>query len=148
MLVVEEDPFRAKISELLSTDELPSADRNFCLLALLVCALGAHYLWTDPETSLDKESLLSTKRALLAELERNFFAIISQPDLEAVQILILLGSFYLFNGRPNVGYGLLGSVIKIAQLLGLHRKAPRVWPGDHDRDSQIKVWWALEIFEK
>lgn len=147
--VVEEDSFRVKVDTQISrADHISLSDRNFCLLALLVCGLGAHYLWTDPTTSLDRHSLRECKVNCLSELDNNFFAIISQPNLEAVQILILLGSFYLFNGRPNVGYGLLGSAIKIAQLIGLHRALPRMPINDHGRDSQIKVWWALEIFEK
>lgn len=113
-----------------------------------MCALGAHYLLTDPDTGLDRTSLNAIKTNFLKELEVQFFAIISEPDLETVQILVLLGSFYLFNERPNVGYGLLGSGIKIAQLLGLHRTSTRIRTDVSNQDSQIKVWWALEIFEK
>lgn len=114
----------------------------------MACALGAHYLLTDPDTGLDRTSLNAIKTNFLKELEVQFFAIISEPDLETVQILVLLGSFYLFNERPNVGYGLLGSGIKIAQLLGLHRTSTRIRTDVSNQDSQIKVWWALEIFEK
>lgn len=113
-----------------------------------MCALGAHYLLTDPETNIDKASLNNIKLSFLDEIERHFFAVIAEPDLEAVQILILLGSFYLFNERPNVGYGLLGSGIKIAQLLALHRASSKISTSLSNSDSQIKVWWALEIFEK
>lgn len=146
--VIDEDSFRTKVLDIVVTDQLSGADRNFCLLIQLVCALGSHYLLTDPETSIDKTTLNDIKLTFLTEIERQFFAIVSEPDLETVQILILLGSFYLFNERPNVGYGLLGSCIKIAQLLSLHRASTRISTYASNQDSQIKVWWALEIFEK
>lgn len=72
----------------------------------------------------------------------------SYPDLESVQVGILLGSFHLFNGLPNLGFGILGSTIKAAQLIGLHRGFP-TYAADHSTSNTCaQVWWALEIFEK
>lgn len=85
---------------------------------------------------------------VLTRVEHNFCRIIGSPNVEAVQVCILLGSFHLFNGRPTVGLGILGSGVKIAQIMGLHRES--MWKGVSgiNRELRRRSWWALEVFDK
>jgi hypothetical protein len=114
----------------------------------LVWGLGAHYLWTDPGVQQQMPVLDVIRDKSIQTVQSAFFLILSNPDPTAIQISILLGSFYLFNGKPHLGLGILGSGIKSAQAIGLHRRprcgnAISLTSKDHHR-----IWWALEIFDK
>lgn len=118
------------------------------ILVCLVWALGAHYICTDPSAPYDLSFLATFRDESLAYIESRMLSLMASPNLESVQAGILFGSFHLFNGLPNLGFGILGSTIKTAQLLGLHRGFPRSMDNHNRTDAYIKVWWALEIFEK
>lgn len=136
------------MAEHTASDMVPQSRRNFNLLLSLVWALGAHYLWTDPSAPYDRQFLATFRLEAFQYVESNVLSLMSNPDLESVQIGILLGSFHLFNGQPNLGFGVLGSTIKTAQLIGLHRGFPRSTAGKVNSNAYTEVWWALEIFEK
>lgn len=90
---------------------------------MLVIALGAHYLALAPPSNRDTVNYRQLAKDLLANIETRFLQIVNCSTLETVQICILLGSFLLFNGRPNAGLGISGSGVKIAQVIGLHRES-------------------------
>jgi hypothetical protein len=115
---------------------------------MLVLALGAHYSSFSNSLADGQLGLPLLSESLLAQIEYRFLRIIGCPNVEAVQICVLLGSFHLFNGRPTVGMGILGSGIKIAQVIGLHRES--MWQGLSDvaQESRRRSWWALEVFDK
>lgn len=115
---------------------------------MLVIALGSHYLALSRSSSLNFVKYQKLSKDLLAEIEIHFLQIISSSTLETVQICVLLGSFLLFNGRPNAGLGISGSGVKIAQVMGLHRE--RLWKelSPVKREERRRTWWALEVFDK
>lgn len=136
------------MEQYLKTETVPQSGLNFSVLISIVCGLGAHYLWSDPSSPWDRNFLSTFRLQALQHVESRFLSLLSHPDLEAVQIGILLGSFHLFNGLPSLGFGILGSTIKTAQLIGLHRGFPVPTAQGQDLNACAKVWWALEIFEK
>ena len=146
--MIEEKSFSSAAAEYTATEVSTKSKRNFSFLMSLVWGLGAHYLWTDPLAQYDRGFLATFSQDTLQYVESNFLLATAHPDLECVQIGILLGSFHLFNGSPNLGFGILGSTIKTAQLLGLHRGFHRSSTMGTGLASCTKVWWALEIFEK
>jgi hypothetical protein len=115
---------------------------------MLVIALGAHYSALSPSPKQHTVNYRKLSKELLAKIEIRFLQIISSSTLETVQICILLGSFLLFNGRPNAGLGISGSGVKIAQVMGLHRE--RLWKelSPAKREERRRTWWALEVFDK
>lgn len=121
---------------------------NFLWLFLLVIALGAHYLSLSGSPEEDCQALSTLSEQLLAEIEYRFLRIIGRPNVEAVQVCILLGSFHLFNGRPAVRMGVLGSGIKIAQVIGLHRESMWQNVSEVSQETRRRSWWALEVFDK
>jgi hypothetical protein len=129
-------------------DTVAQSKRNFFVLLSLVWALGAHYLWTSGSVGYDLEFLDSFRSSAFQYVESNILQLMAHPDLESVQVGILLGSFHLFNGLPNLGFGILGSTIKTAQLIGLHRGFPRSQADGSSTNMHVRVWWALEIYEK
>ncbi|KAF2169664.1 hypothetical protein M409DRAFT_20079 [Zasmidium cellare ATCC 36951] len=148
MHVLDEESFNELSNEHSSTATVPDSRANFSVLLVLVWALGAHYLWTDPSAPYDHQYLANFRLQAFSYVESRWLHLLSHPNLETVQVGILFGSFHLFNGLPNLGFGILGSTIKTAQLIGLHRGFPRTPAYGHDRNTCTKVWWALEIFEK
>lgn len=145
---MDESSFRRRVADLLASEHARTTEKNFIHLVCLIWGLGAHYLWTNPDTQIDPQLLEYLRLRSIQHTEANLLAIASQPDLETVQIGILLGSYHLLNGLPNVGFAILGSTIKSAQLIGLHRSVPSSHQSAWGRDICAKVWWALEIFEK
>ncbi|OKO95847.1 hypothetical protein PENSUB_10868 [Penicillium subrubescens] len=85
---------------------------------------------------------------IIKQVEQRFLRIMSSADEEAVQICVLLGSFYLFNGRPTAGLGILGSGIKIAQVLRLHREGSLTGISMTRLETRRRSWLALEVFDK
>lgn len=85
---------------------------------------------------------------LLERAEAQFLRLIGCATLEAVQICILLGSYLLFSGRPNVGMGISGAGIKIAQVISLHRESKWRDVSPAVRETKRRTWWALEVFDK
>lgn len=147
--VFHEEHFRQRYENLMtSTQGVGPVDNNFLWLSLLALGLGAHYASLDASTGQDETSLRRFSETLLTRVEHRFCRIIGSPNVEAVQVCILLGSFHLFNGRPTVGIGILGSGVKIAQIMGLHRES--MWKGVSgiNRELRRRAWWALEVFDK
>lgn len=85
-----------------STQGTGQVDNNFLWLALLALGLGTHYS-SDASAGKNEALLRRLSETLLTRLELRFCRIISSPNVEAVQVYILLGSYHLFNGCPTVG---------------------------------------------
>lgn len=123
-------------------------DNNFLWLVLLVLSLGAHYSSFTVSLGEDRHTLQQLSERLLVQIEYRFLQIIGSPNVEAVQICVLMGSFHLFNGRPTTGLGILGGGIKVAQVIGLYRES--MWRGLSNvaRETRRRSWWALEVADK
>ncbi len=85
---------------------------------------------------------------IMGQIEAKFLQFMGCATLEAVQISVLLGSFLLFNGRPNVGLAISAAGVKIAQVINLHRES--LWPDCPavKREARRRTWWTLEVFDK
>ncbi|KAE8404828.1 fungal-specific transcription factor domain-containing protein [Aspergillus pseudonomiae] len=148
MMVFHEGSFRHRYESLIASEHVAAPDSNFLWLVLLVLALGAHYSSLSEPLGENLQSLSVLSEKLLTQIEYRFLQIIGCPNVEAVQVCVLLGSFHLFNGRPTVGMGVLGSGIKIAQVIGLHRESMWHNLSEVARESRRRSWWALEVFDK
>lgn len=143
-----EQSFRQSYARLIASQQVSYHEENFLWLSMLVLGLGAHYSSVSPSASTAGLDLEQLSRTLLASIELRFLQIIGCSTLEAVQICILLGSFHLFNGRPNAGLGILGSSVKIAQVIGLHRESMWRDTSEAVKEAKRRTWWALEVFDK
>ncbi|KAF7624965.1 hypothetical protein AFLA_001841 [Aspergillus flavus NRRL3357] len=148
MMVFHEGSFRQRYASLITSAYVAGPDNNFLWLLMLVLALGAHYSSLREPLDEHHRNLSVLSETLLTQIEYRFLQIIGCPNVEAVQVCVLLGSFHLFNGRPTVGMGVLGSGIKIAQVIGLHREAMWHNLSEVARESRRRSWWALEVFDK
>ncbi|OAA81762.1 Transcription factor [Akanthomyces lecanii RCEF 1005] len=148
MMLFEETLFRERYSQLLESSHVVYYEENFLWLTMLVIALGAHYtsLCQAPGQSRTEMKKLSTD--IMGQIEAKFLQFMGCATLEAVQISVLLGSFLLFNGRPNVGLAISAAGVKIAQVINLHRES--LWPDCPavEREARRRTWWTLEVFDK
>lgn len=83
---------------------------------------------------------------LIGNAELELLELMDQNSIPATQTLILLGSFYVYHGRPNLSFSLLGASIKGAQALGLHREhSPSSF---HDSEERKRVWWTIYTWDR
>ncbi|KAJ8112241.1 hypothetical protein OPT61_g5351 [Boeremia exigua] len=147
MMTVPQSIFRMRCERIFTVGVVPQGEENFARLIVLVLAISAFYDSLEqpaPSSTVNKD-LAPT---LLRQTEQSFLDIINVPGIEAIQICTILGSFHLFNGRPNSGFGILGSAIKLAQNLGMHRQGLFRGSSDYEVKSWTRSWWALEVFDK
>lgn len=115
---------------------------------MLVVALGAHYTSLS-QTPLSSDSDLKRMSVeIMAQIESRFLQFMGCATVEAVQISILLGSYLLFSGKPNVGMAVSGAGVKIAQVINLHRE--NLWRdcSPAEKETRRRTWWALEVYDK
>jgi hypothetical protein len=85
-------------------------------LTLLVLAMGARYTsHTDVVASGLQVNLETLQSTFLAKVQENLLIILNNIELGSVQICILLSSFYLYHGKHNLGFVILGTGIHCAQ---------------------------------
>ncbi|KAF3401606.1 hypothetical protein F1880_010152 [Penicillium rolfsii] len=147
--VFYEEDFRQRYEQCMSSSYVSSLeDNNDLWITLLVIGLGAHYSSLAVREPLGKSHMQQLAGDIIMLVEQRFLRIMSSADEEAVQVCILLGSFYLFNGRPTAGLGILGSGIKIAQVLRLHREGALTEISAARLETRRRSWLALEVFDK
>lgn len=147
MLLFHEPSFRLRYESLMARGIQSRADSRLSLLLLTIWILGCKYMSDDDATRLRFDAK-NFQTAALRHLEANLMFLFEDSELESVQVCVLLGSFYLYTGRPNLGFVVLGSGIRCAFALGLHRESS--WPSlaQEVQEERKRVWWALFIFDR
>ncbi|KAK1675412.1 fungal-specific transcription factor domain-containing protein [Colletotrichum godetiae] len=163
MMIFFTSEFRARVQELHTTTAqggLPrKANPGLLGLVLAVCLTSLRYASPEQNTQLtelgvDPESLQET---ILGTLKVRFLDVVSLGSIEAVQMCILLGSFYLYHGEPELAWPICGSGLRIAQALKLHQRykdedQPSTVP-DVDNpihraaETRKRCWWAIYEIE-
>ncbi|KAF6810888.1 tall aerial hyphae-4 [Colletotrichum plurivorum] len=161
MLIFFQTEFRERFKGLYASAAERAVERSpntgFLSLFLAVCLTSLQYTSTDQKRQLsdlgtDPESL---QESLLATLKRAFLDISSLGSIEAVQTCILLGSFYLYHGEPELAWPICGCGLRIAQALKLHRQPQSKNPEVPDLDDPVhraiearkRCWWAIYEIE-
>lgn len=147
MLLFHEPSFRLRYEGLIARGIQSRTDSRFSLLLLTVWILGCKYMSESDATRLGFDAK-TFQTAALRHLEANLMFLFEDSESESVQVCVLLGSFYLYTGRPNLGFVVLGSGIRCAFALGLHRESS--WPPltQEVQEERKRVWWALFIFDR
>lgn len=160
MLLFYQDSFRKKLQELYIPSLHPSGQSTetngrvgFVFVLLAVLATSLHHISEAQKQQLQSHNIepQTLKERLLANLKLMFLDVVSLGSLEAVQFCVLLGSYYLYHGEPEIAWPMCGSGLRIAQALNLHRKAPP--NGSRDRalaqpiEDRKRAWWAVYEIE-
>ncbi|KAI8687903.1 Fungal-trans domain-containing protein [Fusarium keratoplasticum] len=160
MLVFHQRDFRNKFQNLYGPGPRPSNEASQTngrvgYTAVLLAVFATSLQYTNAE---QKDLLLShgidaeaLKNNILVGLKLRFLDIISLGSLEVVQMCILLGSYYLYHGEPEMAWPLCGSGLRIAQALNLHRRVPNDKSDDESLRKMIedrkRAWWAIYEIE-
>lgn len=149
MMLFHETTFRAKYEALTSSRTAGPDQMNEVLLLLVVLAIGAKYVSEQEMQARNLQyDLESLQKTFLARVCAAFLEIVDNAGLEAVQICILMSSHYLYHGKPNLGFVILGTGVRCAHSMDLQRES--TWKGLSTiaREERKRVWWALYVFDR
>lgn len=158
MLIFHQEDFRKRWTALYDTplgsvSGTTATNPGFISTFLVVIAISLQYTGeyrrhtlkkykVDPE--LLKDEIFSAVRSKLLD-------IVSLGSLEAVQTCVLLGTYYLYHGSPNLAWPVCGCGLRLAQALNLHRKLNTTEPTSVEiqrlAESCKRCWWAIYEIE-
>lgn len=146
-LVIYEPRFRPAFYSVRKGFARP-AQRPFLLLLSVILGLGAWYRGQRPDSSeyCTPEECKSWSAKLIANAESQIIEILDQSSVTAVQTLTLLGSFFVYHGRPNLSFSLLGATVKSAHAAGLHKEPTGV--GEAEKEERKRVWWTIYTWDR
>lgn len=150
-LVVHEPTFRKRY-QVVSTSGLARAtDQPFLLLLLMVLALSCQYAhsFVDAEVCQGLDFTI-TRAEYLKIVRQNFMDLLDEDSLEFVQICTLLGSYWLYWGKPRSSFSILGACVKSAQAIYLHRQSNRrpLQHSVHANEERKRVWWTIYTWDR
>ncbi|PGG96982.1 hypothetical protein AJ80_09755 [Polytolypa hystricis UAMH7299] len=118
------------------------SDPRWMALLNMVFALGSIAAYTADDTSHELYYQRARHQISLDSL--------GSAHLETVQTLALMGGFYLhYASQPNLAHTLMGSALRMATTLGLHREFidTRSSPVKYNQPISIelrrRIWWSL-----
>lgn len=117
----------------------------------MVLAMACHYGHGFVDASVNEElDLHSTRREYLRVVRRDFMDLLDEDTLEFVQICTLLGSYWLYWGKPKSAFGLLGAATRAAQAIYLHRQTGSRFPhqNPHAVEERKRVWWTIYTWDR
>ncbi|KAK9235565.1 fungal-specific transcription factor domain-containing protein [Lipomyces kononenkoae] len=147
-LVIYEPRFRPEYDSIADGYAYPS-QKGFLILLATVLGIAAWYHSKKSHTvnnTLQNEDWDKWRVNLLSLAEACFLGLMDESSLASIQTCSLLGSYYVYHGRPNSSFALLGATIKIAQAMGLHREPSR---GSSDEiEERKRVWWTIYTWDR
>lgn len=118
-------------------------------LTLLCVVLGMAAWYRSQKTPVDLTSTYDWRQisnGLLKVVESSIVDIMSQPSVISAQVCILFGSYWVYHGRPNLSFSLLGATIRISQAVGLYRESSRA--SFQENEERKRVWWTIYTWDR
>lgn len=148
MLLFHEPSLKAELDLLMATGFVRADRTSFLILAVLVIGIGLKYS-TRPEAQercpgYDAEGVGAK---FIRKTEEKLLDVFDEANIEAVQISIILSSYYGYHSRPNRSFAVLGSALKVAQKLGLQRESGWKISDPLVREVWRRLSWALYTAE-
>ncbi|EYE94653.1 uncharacterized protein EURHEDRAFT_378109 [Aspergillus ruber CBS 135680] len=145
-LVIYEAKFRRKLASVADGFAYPS-QRPFLILLTVMLGMAAWYRSQRSGTEMGNGPDWRKWSADLVKLvEGDLVELMDQPSITAAQTCILLGSYHVYHGRPNLSFSLLGATIKMSQALGMHREPLR--GKFEDIEERKRVWWTIYTWDR
>lgn len=148
-LVVYEPRFRAQFNSVRDGLAYPS-QRPFLLLLSTVLGMASwyrsHKTRNGDAADQPNEDWRAWASSLIQGAGSQLTDLMDDVSISSVQACILLGSYYVYHGKPNLSFALLGATIKTAQAQALHREPLR---GDADSvEERKRVWWTIYTWDR
>ncbi|KAG8762883.1 hypothetical protein FRC11_007344 [Ceratobasidium sp. 423] len=129
-------------------------DLDFCVLLAAMCALTLQFCGDADaqailvEGAMDKDNLrrkmFEFARTMLAHSER-----IQGPTLERITAMILIAIYLENEGVVNEYYSTIGSAIRTAQSMGMHRDGEGKWHMNPvEAEQRRRLWWILYTHDR
>jgi len=144
-LVIYEAKFRRKLASIADGFAYPS-QRPFLILLTVMLGMAAWYGSQRGGMELADNDWRKWSADLVKNVEANLVELMDQPSITAAQTFILLGSYHVYHGRPNLSFSLLGATIKMSQALGMHREPLR--GNFEDIEERKRVWWTIYTWDR
>jgi hypothetical protein len=146
-LVVHEPRFRARLESVLDGYAYPS-QKPFLILLSIMLGMGAWYKSHKSSIVEDADGdWRAWSRNLMQGAQSQLVDLMDQTSIASVQACVLLGSYYVYHGQPNLSFALLGATIKTAQAIGLHRQMAHVG-GTSSIEERKRVWWTIYTWDR
>lgn len=148
MLILHENSFREQARRTMekASSDLTAEDAEFTTLLMMVLAFGAQYAAKNPKWKyrevIEKRSidLNILTQNLIQHVRSRLFDSLERCQVEVVQICVLLGTFYIYHGKPNLSWPILGLAVKCSYALAMHREVD--WRGSNVVLQTRKRAWA------
>ncbi|KAG6363895.1 hypothetical protein INS49_008998 [Diaporthe citri] len=165
MLIFHQSDFRGALRQLYrELDEKgprqpTSVGLGFLSVLTAVCIISLQYIDDRQRKYLCDCVIVADdlQKRLLDALRMRLLEVVAQGSIEAVQACVLLGSFYLYHGEPELTWPICGCGLRIAQALNLHRRRPQSGgtpgppdlddPGQRAEETRKRCWWAVYEIE-
>ncbi|EMC95612.1 hypothetical protein BAUCODRAFT_71670 [Baudoinia panamericana UAMH 10762] len=130
----------AMINSLDGVTEQAIFGKTYHWLAVLFAALGSG---AQCSAMPRKERELTSQVYICCSFEcLRFTNFLSQPHVESIQALLVIGNVMTNNMNAGTAWCLLGLTIRLAQGLGLHRDCPPNVPTEVVL-PRSKIWWSI-----
>jgi Fungal specific transcription factor domain len=147
-LVIYEPKFRVQYQRIITTGYASRSEYGFLLLLLMVLSLGCWYGPIPGQSTSDGSAELGGMHDLfLKKVREQFMDMMDEDSLEYVQLCTLLGSFYLYHGRPRSSFSILGAATKSAQAMGLHRDSGSKF-SEEATEERKRLWWTIYTWDR
>lgn len=157
MLIFHQDDFRQTWQQMYDLPREQLVENfpipGFISIFLVVIAIALQYAGSHRQNLLKVHGIYSMdlKERILSTTQAKILDIVSLGSLEAVQTCILLGTYYLYHGKPELAWPVCGCGLRIAQALNLHRKLPHTVPMSsviyRQNETRKRCWWAIYEIE-
>ena len=146
-LVIYEPKFRPAFESVQDGFAYPS-QKPYLLLLSTVLGMGAWYKShkSGIDAEFPDEDWRSWSHTLLQGTETQLMDVMDQTSIASVQVCILLGSYLVYHGKPNLSLALLGATIRTAQAIGLHRQPLRGTQANIE--ERKRVWWTIYTWDR
>ena len=148
-LVIYEPKFRGRYVAVVGSGLASRSDHGFLLLLLMVLIMGCWYTpkYQAGDLGLSGDEMEALRSRMLRVVQRDFMELMDEDCIEFVQLCALLGSFYLYHGRPRSSFSILGAATKTSQAMGLHRDS-EMKRSVEDMEERKRVWWTIYTWDR
>ncbi|KAJ5980043.1 hypothetical protein N7481_007341 [Penicillium waksmanii] len=125
MMLFYKPSFEHEYRQIISNQHVTAQQGSTAVLILMVLAIGARYASNEQRSKvgISEEELSSLQRDMLKQIRLHYLDVLDTGGVECVQLCILLSTYYLYNGKPNLALPILGAGIHSAQAQSLHKES-------------------------
>jgi hypothetical protein len=146
IFLFHEEEFMRSVTPLLHRSAWQSNNRGRVVIALMMAALGLQCVMHDTEWEghvlLASSSLQATRLRddFIAEVRVHLLKLMDECNLEAVQVPLLLGTYYIYYGSPVLAWNMLGFAVRAAYALALHCESAAPLPEQVQSQIRLRTW--------